>query len=242
MQLAYRQFTGGDPHALIPAWEALAQHTTGHRLGIEYATRCMLAWSCVNVAALQPALQTLETILASTGDAGEMYAPTALAVSGIADIVAGRVDEGLGVLDEVAQRAELRTTNFRYFVLTFDATGRLLAGQSEQAVASALRALTCVHESSMYPATIPCVEAAALLSARLGARQLARDALAAVDRDLEQYGGQPISARAGTILHPIRSAIERELRLDDLSVNPATAEDMSDRLRHHFEPVAAPQP
>jgi predicted ATPase/class 3 adenylate cyclase len=242
LQLAFRQFTGGDPQALIPALETLVQHATARKLGVEYATRCILAWNCVNVAALQLALQTLHPILDSTGDAVEMHTPTALALTGLAEIVAGRVDEGLAVLDDVAQQAEIRTTHWRYAVLTFDTTGRLLAGQSEQAAPSARRALTCVHESSMYPLTVPCVEATALLSARLGARQLALDALAAVDRDLDQYGGQPISARPGTILHPVRNAIERELRLDDLRVNPATVEDMSDRLRHHFEQLAAPQP
>jgi predicted ATPase len=238
MQLVYRQFAGGDPHTLIPAFEALAQHATARQLGVEYSTRCYLAWNCVNVAASRPALETLETIVGSTGEAAQMYAPTALALTGIAEIVAGSVDEGLAVLDDVAQQAESRTTHWRYTVLTLDTTGRLLAGQSQQAIPSALRALTCVHESSMYPITIPCVEATALLSARLGDRQLARDALAAIDQDLEQHGGQPISARPGTILHPIRSAIERELRLDELRVNPATVEDMSDRLRHHFEELA----
>jgi predicted ATPase/class 3 adenylate cyclase len=242
MQLVYRQFAGGDPHALIPALEALAERTTSRRLGVEYSTRCYLAWNCVNVAASRPALETLETIVGSTGDAAQMYAPTALALTGIAEIVAGRVDVGLAVLDDVAQQAEMRTTHWRYTVLTLDTTGRVVAGQGQQAVPSALRALTCIHESSVYPLTVSCVEATALLSARLGARQLARDALAAVDRDLEQHGGQPISARPGTILHPIRSAIERELRLDNLRINPATVEDVSDRLRHHFEQLAAPQP
>jgi predicted ATPase/class 3 adenylate cyclase len=241
MQLAYGQFAGADPHALIPALEALTRHTTARKLGVEYSTRCYLAWNCVNVAASQAAFRALAAILDATGDTAEMYAPTALALTGIAEIVAGRVDAGLGVLDDVAQQAERRTTHWRYVVLTLDTTGRLLAGQSQQAVPSAVRALTCVHESSMYPATIPCVETTALLSARLGARQLARDALAAVDRDLEHYGGQPTSARPGTILHPLRAALTRELRLDDLRVNLATVEDMSDRLRHYFEQLAAPE-
>src|SRR5262249_38664847 len=156
------------------------------------------------------------------------YASMARALSGIAEIVAGRVDEGLAVLDEIAQQAEKRTTHWRYIVLTFDTTGRLLAGQSQEAIPSALRALTSVHESSMYPILLPCVEPPALSSARLGDRQLARDALAAVDRDLEQYGGVAISARPGTILHPVRNALARELRLDELKANPATVPEMSD--------------
>jgi hypothetical protein len=242
VQLAYKQFAGSDPQALIPAWEALAQHTTALKLGIEYGTRCMLALAYLNIAASQPAVQTLQAILDSASDAGEMWTPMALAVTGIAKIVAGRVDEGLEVLDEVAQRAEIRTTHWHYAVLTCDTTGRLLAGQSQQAVPSALRALTTVHDSSMYPITLDCVETTALLSARLGHRQLARDALAAVDRDLEQYGGKPVSARPGTILHPVRTALTRKLRLDDLKVNPASVTDMSDRLRHHFEQLAPPHP
>jgi predicted ATPase len=242
VQLAFRQFAGSDPHTLIPAWEALARHTTALGLGIEYGTRCMLAWSYVNIAASQPALETLHAILDSTSDAGEMWAPVALALTGIAEIVAGRVDAGLAVLDEVAQRAEVRTTHWSYVVLTFDTTGRLLAGQSQQAMPSALRALKSVHESSNYEATLNCVEVTALLSARLGDRQLAGDALAAVDRDLEPYGGNPISARPGTILHPVRTALAGELRLDELKANPATVTDMSDRLRHHFEQLAPPQP
>jgi hypothetical protein len=94
----------------------------------------------------------------------------------------------------------------------------------------------------MYWSMLNCVETTALLSARLGERQLARDALAAVDRDLERYGGQPISARPGTILHPVRTALTREVQLDELKVNPATVTDTSDRLRHHFEQLAPPQP
>jgi hypothetical protein len=242
VQLAYRQFAGSDPHTLIPAWEALARHTTALGLGIEYGTRCMLAWSYVNIAASQPALQTVQAILDSASDAGEMWAPMALAVTGIAEIVAGRVDEGLEALDEVAQRAEIRTTHWRYAVLTLDTTGRLLAGQSQDAIPSALRALTSVHDSSMYPITLDCVETTALLIGRLGDRQLARDALAAVDRDLEQYGGKPVSGRPGTILHPVRTALAQQLRLNDLKVNAASVTDMSDRLRHHFEQLAPPQP
>jgi predicted ATPase/class 3 adenylate cyclase len=243
LQLAFRQLTGSDPYALIPASEALVEHTTALRLGIEYGARCMLAWNYVNIAASRPALQTLQAMFDSTApDAVEMWAPMALAVSGIAEIVAGRVDEGLELLDGVVQRAEIHTTHWRYAVLTFDTTGRLLAGQSQQAVPSAIRALTSVHDSSMYWSMLNCVETTALLIARLGERQLARDALAAVDRDLERYGGQSISARPGTILHPVRTALTREVQLDELKVNPATVTDTSDRLRHHFEQLAPPQP
>ena len=87
----------------------------------------------------------------------------------------------------------------------------------------------------MYEFIFWAVETAALLAGRLGDRELAADAFASIDADLAQYGGRPLSGWPSTILYPIRQALERDLRLDEINARPYPIVEMAERLRRRFE-------
>jgi hypothetical protein len=232
--LTFQMTAGIELPSLRAPFEELVEYTTERNLGIEFAARHQLALIDCMLGAPERAIAHLEPIFnRGTPMSIAMLGPTTDALIGLAEVTVGRVHEGLTRLEEVSRRAVAETTHWRYFVVTVDTMGRVLAGQGAEAVPSAIRSLVCTTEASMFWSIAYAVEAAALLAARLGMRPVAIDALASLDRELEPYGGRPFSAAPGTVLHEVR----RELDLSSDAAAPGPAHgwpnvlDMAERLR-----------
>jgi hypothetical protein len=171
----------------------------------------------------------LEDVLTGDKDASDMWLPTARATRAVADVLDGRVQEGLGELDRVCHEAAHQTTHWRYVVYWLAALGHFLAEDGDDANEAMRLALIETRDSSMYWSISWAVETAALHCLRLGDRELAAPVLAALDAELGRHGGRPLSGHPSTILHPIRQSLTHS-RHDTVQLPPLSQAQAVDRL------------
>jgi hypothetical protein len=235
LELTNRLFRGTDLNEVAAPLEQLVEESTAGRLGVEIASRHWTALVLALTGSPGLARERLAPVHESAPEALEMLGPFTVALTGLADVVDGHVAEGVRALVEVSDQSMEQITHFRYFLLAVDALARVLAGQHEEGVPSAIRALTVTYESSMYPAIVLAVEAAALLAGRLGRRALAADAFATLDHTFAGHGGRAFCAQPATVLHPVRLAVEQRHGLAELRARPVDVLDMAERLRRELD-------
>jgi hypothetical protein len=220
-------WSGADPLTIVASLEALTAAVDG--LAVENGTRCMLAIWLVLTDQAHLVSAVLEDVLTGDKDASDMWLPTARATRAVADVLDGRVQEGLGELDRVCHEAAHQTTHWRYVVYWLAALGHFLAEDGDDANEAMRLALIETRDSSMYWSISWAVETAALHCLRLGDRELAAPVLAALDAELGRHGGRPLSGHPSTILHPIRQSLTHS-RHDTVQLPPLSQAQAVDRL------------
>jgi hypothetical protein len=176
----------------------------------------------------------LEDVLTGDEDALDMWLPTACAARAVADVLEGRVQDGVDELDRVCHEAASRTTHWRYVVYWLAALGHLLAEESDDADRAMRLALIETRDSSMYWSISWAVETAALHCLRLGDRELAAPILAALDAERGRYGGRPLSGHPSTVLYPIRQSLT-QTRHDDPQLPPLDQAQAVDGLLRRLQ-------
>jgi hypothetical protein len=176
----------------------------------------------------------LEDVVTGAEHASDMWLPTTSATRAVADVLEGRVHEGIDELNRVCREAANRTTHWRYVVYWLAALGHLLAEDGDDANGAMRLALTETRDASMYWSISWAVETAALHCLRLGDRELAAPILAALDAELGRHGGRPLSGHPSTVLYPIRQSLT-QTRHDNPQLPPLSQAQAVDGLLRRLQ-------